>query len=315
MALVGLLHVLSRSASLVLTVAHVDHGLRTTSADDAALVTSLANTLGLPVRHRRLQLDRGPGLPARARTLRQAALIAIADEVGAGVVALGHTRTDQAETILLHLTRGAGLRGLAGMRARSTWSSAADVDTTKARARAHGQWWRPLLGLSRTQTRALAKCFGFGFIDDPTNDSREAPRTLIRHEVLPRLSVINAAAERALATAADHAYRAEQALAQWAGTELKRRRCSPPDGVAAVCAYDISDVAALPAEVRWRLIRGACQHAGLIADAVSAKVVEDLDVAWLHPGPARSWDLHPRSRAYLARDRFWVICGADGPNH
>lgn len=299
-ALLGLLALLQGPERLALTVAHIDHGLRPESEAEAQLVTSLAARIDVPVRHRRLSLTRGPGLPARARDRRRAALLEIAAEASEGAeaewIALGHTRTDQAETVLLHLTRGAGTGGLGGMR---SWTEG---------------WWRPLLDLGRDETRALAQRLELPFVDDPTNDDREAPRTLIRHEVLPRLATINPAVERALATAADHAARAEDALHGWAMAELERRRGPMSTG------YDMSNAGALPAEVRRRLIRCACQDAGIESDAISARIVADIDAAWRAGGPARRWDLHPHTCVHLAGDRLWLerpqsVCGDRGANH
>ena len=308
-ALLGLLALLRGSEGLVLTVAHVDHGLRPEAEAEARLVTSLATRVDAPVRHRRLTLAGGPGLAARARAQRRAALLEIAGEVDASWVALGHTRTDQAETVLLHLTRGAGTAGLGGMRA---WT-ASPVD--------RAGWWRPLLDLGRDETRALAQRLQLAFVDDPTNDDRQAPRTLVRHEVLPRLATINPAVERALATAAEHAARADQALHGWALAEAERRRVPMSGQSGAIVGYDITDAGALPAEVRRRLIRCACLEAGIMSDAIVARVVEDIDAAWRARGPARRWDLHPHTRVHLAGDRLWLErvpvreCGDREPNH
>jgi len=315
-ALLGLLALLEGPERLALTVAHVDHALRPESEAEARLVTSLATQIGVAVRHRRLHLRRGPGLPARARAERRAALMAMASDLDAPWLALGHTRTDQAETVLLHLTRGAGTGGLGGMRSYN------------------GRWWRPLLDLGRDETRALAERLALAFVDDPTNDDRNAPRTMVRHEVLPRLATINPGVERALATAADHAARAEDALHGWAAAEAERRRVSmsgmsapsAPSAKSAVPAdaiagYDIADAGALPAEVRRRLIRCACQHAGIESDAVPARVVAEIDAALAAGGPARGWDLHPHTRVHLAGDRLWIEraakagCGDRGANH
>jgi len=303
--LLGLLCLLRGSDGLRVSVAHVDHGLRPTSAAEAELVTSLAAQLDAPMWHRRLQLDRGPALPARARQLRQGALIDAAVEASATWVALGHTQTDQAETVLLHLTRGAGQRGLSGMPTLTPWPP--------VRAGRVGHWLRPLLDLSREQTRALATHLRLPFVDDPTNDDRTAPRTRIRHEVLPQLAEINPAVERAIATAAEHARRADDALEQWARSELARRirPGSTVDGADPVeRVYDLSNGAALPQQVRWRLIRGACQDAGLASDALSAKTVQGIDAAWMEPGRPRSWDLRPEARVHIAGGRLWVARAA-----
>src|SRR5690606_3440699 len=142
---------------------------------DARLVRDLAGDLGLPASVHRLALARGPGLPARARQARQRALVEVARSVGANVIALGHTATDQAETVLLHLCRGTGPAGLGGMRPIRPWLASA----TESEA-ASGVLWRPLLHLDREQTRALARAMALPFVDDPTNLDPSHPRVRVR---------------------------------------------------------------------------------------------------------------------------------------
>ncbi|HEY0139130.1 MAG TPA: tRNA lysidine(34) synthetase TilS, partial [Nannocystis sp.] len=147
-ALLGLLALITDADRLTLTVGHVDHGLRAGSAAEAEHVRTVAQSLGVAVHATRLTLAPGPGLPARARDARRAALRGMA--AGAPVV-LAHTQTDQAETLLMHATRGAGLEGVAAMPA---WDD---------------PWCRPLLGVPREVTRALCDRLGLGFVDDPSN--------------------------------------------------------------------------------------------------------------------------------------------------
>lgn len=174
-ALVGLLALIAGVDGLSLTIGHVDHGLRAASAEEAAHVVAIGRTLGVPVRTTRLTLAGGPGLPARAREARRAALRDMAAACGAAAIALGHTRTDQAETVLMHVTRGAGLAGVAAMAA---WES---------------PWLRPLLDLPRSETRALCGRLGLGFVDDPTNLDPQHPRVRMREQILPALAQIGRA--------------------------------------------------------------------------------------------------------------------------
>lgn len=251
-ALLGLLCLLAPRERLRLSVGHVDHGLRPASADEAALVRRLADDRGLPFELDRLALTPGPGLPARARQARRAALREQARRQGAAFVALGHTATDQAETILLHLARGAGLPGLAAMAELEPWGDAGEAiegaprrpatpepeppNDDRLAPRAHapgtaGGWLRPLLALDREQTRDLAQRLRLPFVDDPTNFDRAHPRVRMRLELLPALRELNPRVELALARSAVHARQAEEALQSWVERELRARRCtsSPRD--------------------------------------------------------------------------------------
>src|SRR5215203_2206801 len=97
-------------------VLHVDHGLRgEESREDAELVRELSRGLGVPCEVRQLEIDGGSNLQERAREERYRLAEEVAAGMGLGVVATGHIDDDVAETVLLNLARGAGLRGIAGI--------------------------------------------------------------------------------------------------------------------------------------------------------------------------------------------------------
>lgn len=302
-ALLGLLLLLAPRERLRLSVGHVDHGLRSASADEAALVRRLAEDRGLPFALDRLELAPGPGLPARARTARRTALREQARRQGATFVALGHTATDQAETILLHLARGAGLPGLAAMAGLEPWGDdAGDLA---------GGWLRPLLGLERETTRELAQRLRLPFVDDPTNLDRSHPRVRMRLELLPALRELNPRVEAALARAADHARQAEDALQQWVDRELRARRRPPAldpvlPSVTSAPRWSTEGMAELPVAVRTRIVRRVCQAAGAPDDALAARTLASIDDALARPGPGRAWDLHPRIRVHVANGELWT---------
>ncbi len=151
---------LATEAGCDVTAVHVDHGLRPGSAAEADLVAAAAARFGAGFESRRAIVPAGSDLEARARAARYAAL-------PRGVLT-GHTADDQAETILLNFLRGAGLDGLRGMNAAN----------------------RPLLGVRRSETRALCGALDLDFVDDPTNVDPSIRRNRVRHELLPLLEAI-----------------------------------------------------------------------------------------------------------------------------
>jgi len=182
-----------------LVVAHFDHGLRgpAEAAADEAFVRSLAEALGLPVVSGRGDVRRSArrnklSLEDAARRLRYRFLARAARAAGATAVLLGHTRDDQAETVLLHILRGTGLDGLAGMRPRSPWPVSTGPDAV-----------RPLLGVARWETERYCRELGLAPRQDATNEMLFAYRNRIRHEIMPRLRQINPQAAVALARMAD----------------------------------------------------------------------------------------------------------------
>ncbi|MDQ2767711.1 MAG: tRNA lysidine(34) synthetase TilS, partial [Gemmatimonadota bacterium] len=171
---------------LVLNVAHFDHRSRPrSSATDAAFVAELADRIGAPIRVGRAEA--APRSEDDARRDRYGFLRRAASEIGAGAIATGHTLDDQAETVLLHLTRGAGLAGVAAMRPLRDGIV------------------RPLLAIGRAETEAICKAAGIRPREDPSNRSLKFARNRIRHRVLPELQRINPQVRGALARFADAA--------------------------------------------------------------------------------------------------------------
>jgi tRNA(Ile)-lysidine synthase len=155
------LAVLAVAHGLVVTLAHVDHGLRPGSHAEAGRVEQLAARLGCSFASHRVEVAMGPNLEARAREARYGVLPAD--------VMTAHTADDQAETMVLQLLRGAGLTGLAGMRPGTR---------------------RPLLALRRHDTVQICTSFGLEVIDDPMNRDPRFTRVRVRREVLPLLSEV-----------------------------------------------------------------------------------------------------------------------------
>ncbi len=149
---------------------HVDHGLRPESAREADVVEDAAGLLGVRAHRVQVVVEPGGNLEARARDARYAALELVRAEVGATAVLVAHTADDQAETVLLNLLRGSGSSGLAGMPAR----------------REH--LVRPLLGVRRSDARALCAQHGLVPVDDPSNRDLVHRRNWVRLEALPALS-------------------------------------------------------------------------------------------------------------------------------
>ena len=187
---------------LVLHVAHFDHRARPrAAAADAAFVGELANHIGATLRVGRASA--APKSEDDARTARYEFLRRVARDIGATAIATGHTRDDQAETVLLHLTRGTGLAGLAGMRPERDGVV------------------RPLLVLRRADTTAICAAAGITPREDPTNRSLRFARNRIRHRVLPELAKLNPEITGAIARLADAAAAVAESAAGNAKTALE----------------------------------------------------------------------------------------------
>jgi tRNA(Ile)-lysidine synthase len=170
-----------------LRAACVDHGLRHGSAEEAALAARRAAALGVATDVLRWSgWDRRGNLQAAARTARYGLLAGWAARHGLAAVALGHTRDDQAETVLLRLLRGSGVDGLSGM--------------APATRRDGVLWLRPMLTIGRDALRLALSARGLAWIDDPSNDDAAFDRVRARR-ALAALRDLGIAAEDLAATA------------------------------------------------------------------------------------------------------------------
>jgi tRNA(Ile)-lysidine synthase len=266
----ALLHALVRIGMAApgpeLVVAHFDHGLRgSESAEDAAFVAAAADRLRLEcvigrddVAGRARAVRRN--LEAVARELRYEFLLRAALERGAPRVATGHTASDQAETVLMRLGRGAGVDGLAGI--ASTRPLAKGVLLV-----------RPLLALTRKAVLGYCAEREIPYRIDATNADVELTRACVRHEILPRLeratpgATANLARTAALA-ADDREYFADvvaRTLLEWNVAET---------GPAALPAAAVLD---LPPAVRRRVLREAVRRARGDLKRLTAAHVEMLE--------------------------------------
>ncbi len=237
----------------------VDHGLQDGSAERAAQVVALLGGWGLdPAEAVSVEVGAGGGPEAAARDARYAALDARADKYDAAAVLLGHSRDDQAETVLLGLARGSGARSLAGM------------------APVAGRYRRPLLELERS--RLAEACAAEGLVPwaDPHNTDPAYARVRVRHEALPAL-------ERTLGPGVAAALARTAALLRADADALDALAAATDCTTPGKDALDCAKLAEQPQAIRTRILRSAAIAAGCPAGALSAGHVDSVDAlvtAW-----------------------------------
>jgi len=241
-------------------LAHLNHQLRSAASADAEFCVRMAASLDRPITVE--AADVGARAAAERRSVEDAAHAAryeffarAAAAWHADVVALGHTRDDQAETFLLRLLRGAGARGLASMYPRA------------------GVVIRPLLDSARADVQAFLDHHGIPSLHDESNDDVAIPRNRIRAELLPLLKqkfnpgVVDALASSAQLARMDEAY-LQAAAQEWLRLHV---RTGP-----AAWRVDAESVAALPGAVGWRVV----QQLMISAAAGRAVGFDDVERAW-----------------------------------
>ena len=299
-ALLLILRRLAERRPLTLVAAYFDHRLRgaATSAAESAAVERLAAAAGVAlvrggedVRARakasRLSLEEA------ARRARYAFFATAATEAGCGAVAVGHTASDQAETVLMHILRGAGLTGLAGIAPRAGLP-VGDADTVLV---------RPLLTLERAATEAYCRAAGVEPLDDESNRSPAFLRNRLRHELLPELRRFNPRVDAALARLAAAA-RADLSVVEAAARSAVEKR----DDEASV-ALDRARLAGWPSPLRLAALRHALE--ALVGDrqGFGERHLHALERQALRGRTGDRLDLPRRVVASLDRDALVLRLG------
>ena len=230
-----------------LFAAHLNHGIRGEEADgDQAYVRELCHKLCVPLYEETLDVpaiarSEGKTLEQAAREQRYEFFERALAKFGAGRIAVAHHMEDQAESIMLHLIRGSGLKGLTGMK------------------HSRGNIIRPLLDVHRRDIEKYLEQRGIAYRTDSTNLDRDASRNRLRLDVMPYISEhINPAVTDALCSMGsllneDESYLADQAEAALNSAKTER-------------GYDRAKLAELPAPIRSRAIRLAIEKEGVHSD-------------------------------------------------
>jgi tRNA(Ile)-lysidine synthase len=233
LALLSVLREIVPALPLHLTVAHFDHGWRSESRADRDFVASMASTWGYDFRTARAA-DDIPHTENAARAARYAFLRQTAADTGSTAIALGHTQDDQVETLLLHLLRGSGSKGLGAMRRRD------------------GDLARPLLDISRADVEAYLAQLHLTPIRDPSNDDPRFTRNRLRQQLMPAIDAFDPAARELLARTAD--------ILSEEDRFIEAQLEDLPDDI----ATDREAFATLPAALQRRVIRRLVPDAGFL---------------------------------------------------
>ena len=257
LALAYALSVESENLAISVVGVTVDHQLQSASSSQAEKVVEQLAKFGLTCAIKKVTVDIKEGLEASARKVRYEAINEMAIQENADAVFLGHTKDDQAETVLLGLARGSGTRSLTGM------------------AEHNGIYIRPLLEITRIQNEQFCKEVGLDYWNDPHNQDSQFARVRVRNEALPVLEKsIGPGISDALARSAHLLRDDADALDSWAQSEVTHLNLQD---------LDCSHLQALPRAIRTRILRSAIYAAGAPSGSVSADHVSEVEAlisAW-----------------------------------
>lgn len=285
-ALTDALAGLAKRNGFVLVAAHLDHGLRPASADDAAFCAELCARLGVRLVSARADVrgrarSERASLEEAARTERYAFLRRVKDDVAAAAIAVAHTQDDQAETLLMRLLRGSGGAGLAAMRVGS------------------GDVVRPLLGVSRADVLAHLLARGLPWREDETNRDIAFTRNRVRHELIPYLERhFNPRLRRALARTAE-LLAAEQEL-------LESLAPAPPLEADGSVTLPVSELQEAPEALSRLRVRKAIETTGGLRGVAEVHVERILRLACRPDGSGRRLSLPGGRAATISFDRLRI---------
>jgi tRNA(Ile)-lysidine synthase len=233
LALLSILREILPVVPLHLTVAHFDHRWRANSDADRSFVAETAARWGFDFLSGHAEADL-PHTEAAAREARYAFLRRTAQNTDSTAIVLGHTQDDQVETLLLHLLRGSGSRGLSAMRRRD------------------GDLARPLLDISHRDIESYLKRLHLTPLRDPSNDDPRFTRNRLRRQLLPAIDQFDPSARELLARTADILAEEDRYL----DDQVR----ALPDTI----GIDRASFAQLPPAIQRRLIRRLIPEAGFV---------------------------------------------------
>ena len=161
------------NTSFKISCVHINHGLRTASAEEEQHAVQTARQVNVPIFVKRVSVQRSGNLEAAAREARYKAIVEVQQEIKADVVALAHHADDQAETLLMHLMHGTGSDGLAGM------------------GEFIPPFWRPLLNTPKASLQNYLQNHSIQWVEDESNQDTGFLRNFLRLKVLPLLDSVS----------------------------------------------------------------------------------------------------------------------------
>ena len=250
----------AKKLGLKIAAAVIDHSLQKGSDKVAAQTANTLAALGFEeVVVKKITVGKAGGPEAAARTARYTALETLRQKTKSNFVVLGHTSSDQAETVLLGLVRGSGSKSLSGMSEKT------------------GFLLRPLLGIERATTEAFCKDSGIKYWSDPQNKDEKFLRVMIRKHVLPFLEKqLGGSVAASLVRTSDQLREDNTYLESQADKSFKKYAKVSGSGI----SIDAKAIEKLPAAILNRVIKKALDSFGSESSRTHVLAVSDLVLSW-----------------------------------
>jgi tRNA(Ile)-lysidine synthase len=250
----------AKKLKVKIAAAVIDHSLQKDSDKVAAQTAKTLAALGFEeVVVKKISVGKAGGPEAAARTARYTALETLRQKTKSHFILLGHTSSDQAETVLLGLVRGSGSKSLSGMSEKT------------------GLLLRPLLGIERATTEAFCKDSGIKYWSDPQNKDEKFLRVMIRKHVLPFLEKqLGGSVAASLVRTSDQLREDNTYLEAQADKSFKKYAKVSGSGI----SFDAKAIEKLPAAILNRVIKKALDSFGSESSRTHVLAVSDLVLSW-----------------------------------
>ena len=250
----------AKKLGVKIAAAVIDHSLQNNSDKVAAQTAKTLAALGFEeVVVKKIAVGKAGGPEAAARTARYTALETLRQKTKSHFIVLGHTSSDQAETVLLGLVRGSGSKSLSGMSEKT------------------GVLLRPLLGIERATTEAFCKDSGIKYWSDPQNKDEKFLRVMIRKHVLPFLEKqLGGSVAASLVRTSDQLREDNTYLESQADKSFKKYAKVSGSGI----SFDAKAIEKLPAAIVNRVIKKALDGFGSESSRTHVLAVSDLVLSW-----------------------------------
>jgi tRNA(Ile)-lysidine synthase len=250
----------AKKQGLLIAACVIDHGLQKNSDKVAAQTANQLTQIGFEeVVVKKVSVGKSGGPEAAARTARYTALETIRQQTKSNYIVLGHTASDQAETVLLGLIRGSGSKSLSGMSEKN------------------GVLLRPLLSIDRTTTEAFCKDSGIKYWVDPQNQDKKYLRVLIRNQVLPFLEKqLGGSVAKSLIRTADQLREDDQFIDKEANKSFKKNAKVSSSGI----SFDALVLDKLPPAILNRVIKKSLDVFRSESSRTHVLAVSELVLSW-----------------------------------
>lgn len=264
-ALLAILNILSHTLKFEIVACHINHGIREESKNEEIYVRELCRSLRIKCHVFHLEFGNGfiPNLADHARNLRKERFEQLLKDENADLIVLGHTKTDQVETMLMHMIRGCGMKGAEGMRITSTSINVGGF-----------VYLRPFLHITRKDTLEICKTLNLKFVSDSSNDDVDKLRIMLRTVIIPKMEEFNGSVQNAFANFAFALQDTNDFISAVVRKHLENCKFEKESDLK---IWNMENYKTLDSIIRTELIKAICQYEKIPNSEIRFKTIKNIE--------------------------------------